>query len=103
MPAASGCRAADANHPPSDICPADRRCFVAARLDAIQEVREIGFQVYRIVVRRHTVDARSTILAGYPVGFFHPLQIDDVVQRTAPLLVSFLPVQLSVVVSWTGL
>jgi hypothetical protein len=47
-----------------NICPADRRCFVATRLDAIQEVQEIGFQVCRIVVRRHTVDARSTILAG---------------------------------------
>ena len=58
-----------------------RRRFVAARLDAIQEVQEIGLQVCRIVGRRHTVDARSTILAGEPVGLLHPFQIDDVVQR----------------------
>ena len=53
----------------------------ATRFDAVQKVQEIGFQVCRIVVRRHTVDARSTILAGQPVGFFHPFQIYDVVQR----------------------
>jgi len=64
-----------------NIGPAHRRRLVTTRLDAIQEVQEIGFQVCRIVVRRHTVDARSTILAGEPVGFLHPFQIDDVVQR----------------------
>src|SRR6516165_153451 len=64
-----------------NICPTHWRRLVATRLDAIQEVQEIGFQVCRIVVRHHTVDARSTILAGEPVGFFHPFQIDDVVQR----------------------
>ena len=64
-----------------NICPPHWRRFVAARLDAIQEVQEIGFQVFRIVDRRHTVDARSTILACEPVGFFHPFQVDDVVQR----------------------
>src|SRR6476661_10012361 len=47
-----------------NICPADRRRFVATRLDAIQEVQEIGLQVCRILVRHHTVDARSTILPG---------------------------------------
>ena len=39
---------------------------------ATQEVQEIGFQVYRIVVRLHTVDARSTILAGEPVDSANP-------------------------------
>jgi hypothetical protein len=53
--------------------------LIATRLDATQEVQEIGFQVCRVVGRRHTVDARSTILAGEPVGFLHPFQIDDVV------------------------
>src|SRR5216684_6687219 len=47
-----------------NICPPHWRRFVAAGLDAIQEIQEIGFQVFRIVGRRHTVDARSTILAG---------------------------------------
>src|SRR6516162_9768981 len=47
-----------------DICPADRRRSVATGFYAIQEVQEIGLQVLRIFVRRHTVDARSTILAG---------------------------------------
>jgi hypothetical protein len=51
----------------------------SARLYAIQEVQEIGIQVYRIVVRRHVVDARSTVLAGEPISLFHPLQINDVV------------------------
>jgi hypothetical protein len=55
-----------------NICPTHWRRYVATRPDAIQEVQEIGFQVCRIVVRRHTVDARSTILAGQPAGFFHP-------------------------------
>src|SRR6266705_2839967 len=64
-----------------NVCPTHWRRFVATRLDAIPEVQEIGFQVCRVVGRRHTVDARSTILAGEPVGFFHPFQIDDVVQR----------------------
>jgi hypothetical protein len=65
-----------------DVCPAHWRCCVATRLDAIQEIQEIGFQVCRIVGRRHTVNARSTILAGEPVGFFHPFQVDDAVQRS---------------------
>src|SRR5215467_4699393 len=46
-----------------------------------QDAKEIGFQVCRIVRGRYTVDSRSTILAGEPIGFFHPFQIDDVVQR----------------------
>jgi hypothetical protein len=33
---------------------------IAAQLDAIQEVQEIGLQVRRIVGRCHTVDARRT-------------------------------------------
>ena len=64
-----------------NICPADRRRFVATRLDAIQEVQEIGFQVCRVVCGRYIVGSRGTILAGEPIGFFHPFQIDDVVQR----------------------
>src|ERR1700732_5159492 len=64
-----------------NICPTHWRRSVATRLDAIQEVQEIDFQVCRIVGRRHTVDAGSTILAGEPVSLFHPFQIDDVVQR----------------------
>ena len=72
---------ADASHPLSECMSDALARFVATRLDAIQEVQEIGFQVFLIVGRRHTVDARSTFLAGEPVGFFHPFQIDDVVQR----------------------
>src|SRR6266404_3011280 len=64
-----------------NIGPTHRRRLVATRLDAIQEAQEIVLQVCRIVVRRHTVDARCTILAGEPVGLFHPFQVDDVVQR----------------------
>src|SRR5215813_4715838 len=64
-----------------DVHPPDRRRLIAARLDALQEVRKIGLQVLLILCRRHTVDTGSTILAGEPVGFPHPLQIEDVVQR----------------------
>ena len=64
-----------------NVHPPDRRCLVAAGHDALQEVRKIGLQVLRVLRRRHTVDAGSTILAGEPVGFLHPFQIDDVVQR----------------------
>ena len=68
-------------HPPSDVCPADRRRLIAAGLDALQEVQKIGLQVRLIVRRRHAVDAGRTILAGQPVGLLHPFQVDDVVQR----------------------
>src|ERR1700682_696016 len=55
-----------------NIYPPDRRRFIPARLDAFQEVQKIGLQVLRIVCCCHTVDARSTILAGEPVGLLHP-------------------------------
>src|SRR6516162_855873 len=64
-----------------DVYPSDRRRLITARLDALQEVRKIGLQVLRILGRRHTIDAGSTLLAGEPVGFPHPFQIEDVVQR----------------------
>src|SRR5215510_3165157 len=64
-----------------DVHPPDRRRLIAARLDALQEVRKIGLQVLRILCRCHTIDAGSTILAGEPVGFPHPFQVEDVVQR----------------------
>src|SRR6516162_294876 len=64
-----------------DVCPSDRRCLITARLDALQKVRKIGLQVLRIFCRRHTVGAGCTILAGEPVRFPHPFQVDDVVQR----------------------
>src|SRR5215470_4386332 len=59
----------------------DRRRLITTRLDALQEVRKVGLQVLRILCCRHTVGSGSTILAGEPVGFPHPLQIEDVVQR----------------------
>src|SRR5262245_4010626 len=64
-----------------NICPPDRRCLIATRLDALQKVQQIGLQVGRVVGRCHTVNAGGTILAGKPVGFLQPFQIDDVVQR----------------------
>jgi len=38
-------------------------------------------QVHVIICRRNAVDAGSTVLAGQPIGLFHPVQIDDVVER----------------------
>src|SRR5215472_3216061 len=64
-----------------DVYPPDRRRLITARLDALQEVRQVGLQVLLILCRRHTVDTGGIILAGEPVGFPHPLQIEDVVQR----------------------
>ena len=64
-----------------DVGPAHRRCVIAARANAIQEVRQIGLEVRFVVRRRHAVDARGTILARQPVSLLHPVQIDDVVQR----------------------
>src|SRR5262245_492473 len=64
-----------------DVYPPDRRRLVAAGLYAVHEVNKIGLKVFRILRRRHTVDTGSTILAGEPEGFLHPLQVDDVVQR----------------------
>src|SRR5215471_587538 len=64
-----------------NVRPAHWRRLVATRLDAVQEVQEIGFQVSRIGVRHHAVDAGCSILAGEPVGLLHPFQIDEVVQR----------------------
>src|SRR5215470_17639376 len=64
-----------------DVHPPDRWRLVAAGLDALQEVRKIGLQVLRVLCRHDTVDTGSTILAGEPVGFPHPFQVEDVVQR----------------------
>src|SRR5262249_34902596 len=64
-----------------DVHPPDRRCLVAAGLDALQEVPKVGLQVLRVLCRCHTIDAGSTVLAGEPVGFPHPIQVEDVVQR----------------------
>src|SRR5262245_38760139 len=66
---------------PLGILEVRERRLIAARLDALQEVRKIGLQVLRILCRCHTIDAGSTILAGEPVGFPHPFQVEDVVQR----------------------
>jgi hypothetical protein len=52
---------------------------IAARLDAFQEIHKIDLQVLRVLGRRHPVGARGTVLAGEPVGFLHPFQIEDVV------------------------
>ena len=38
-------------------------------------------QVHVIICRRNAVDAGSTVLAGQAIGLFHPVQIDDVVER----------------------
>src|SRR5688572_20614892 len=59
-----------------NIGPAHRRGVVTARLDALQEAREIGLQVRLVVGRSHPIDARGTVLAGQPVGLLHPVQID---------------------------
>src|SRR5262245_19212549 len=64
-----------------DVHPPDRRCLVAAGLNALQEVPKVGLEVLRVLYRRDTVDTGSTIFAGEPVAFLHPFQIDDVVQR----------------------
>src|SRR5215467_13923088 len=64
-----------------DVHPPDRRCLVAAGLDALQKIQKVGLQVLRVLCRHDTVDTGSTILAGEPVGFPHPFQVEDVVQR----------------------
>ena len=64
-----------------DVRPAHRRCLVAAGLDAVQQVHRLASRFCRVVRRRHTVDARRTILAGEPPGLLHPFEIDDMVQR----------------------
>src|SRR3954453_16768496 len=68
-----------------NVGPADRRCLIPARLDAIEEVTKIGLQVRLIDRRRDTVDAGSPILAVQPVGLLHPVHIDDMVQRVQRL------------------
>ena len=64
-----------------NVRPAHRRCLVAAGFDATEEVHEIDLQVALVFVRRHTVDAGRTILAGERVGLQHPFHVDDVVQQ----------------------
>ena len=64
-----------------NVDPAHRRGDIAAGLDALQQVQKIGLKVRFVVGRCHSVDAGRTILARQPVGFLHPFQIDDVMQR----------------------
>src|SRR3954453_11983010 len=64
-----------------DVCPANRRRLVAARLDAIEEGPKIGLQLHLVGCRRNAVDARSTILTGQSVGLSHPVHVNDMVQR----------------------
>src|SRR5215212_3999317 len=64
-----------------DVAAAHRRSLVAARLDAVEEVEKVRLQRLRILGRRDPVDARRPILAGGPIGFQHPVQVEDVVQR----------------------
>src|SRR5713226_636358 len=64
-----------------DVRPAHRWCLVATGFDAIHQVQEIGRQVRIVGRRRYTVDAGRTILARQLVGFPHPFQVDDVMQR----------------------
>ena len=42
---------------------------------------KIGLQVRLVDRCRDAVDAGRTILACQPVGLFHPVHVDDVVQR----------------------
>src|SRR5258708_8442809 len=72
-----------------DVASAHRRCLIATGLDAFEKVHKVGLQVRLVALRRHTVDAGRAILAGQLVGFLHPFQVDDVVQREqrcSPLL-----------------
>ena len=64
-----------------NVDPAHRRSDIAAGLDALQEVQQIGLQVRLVVRRRHTVDAGRSILARQPIRLLHPFQVDDMVQR----------------------
>jgi hypothetical protein len=64
-----------------DVAAAHRRSSVATRLDAVEEVEKVRLQLFRIVGRRGSVDARRAILAGSSIGFQHPFQIEDVMQR----------------------
>jgi hypothetical protein len=58
-----------------------RRRLVAAGFDALQEVPQVGLKVRLVFRRRHSVDARRPILAGPYVGFSHPFEVDDMLQR----------------------
>src|ERR1700692_532686 len=60
---------------------AHRWRFVASGFDAVQEVPKVGLEVCLIILRSHAVDARCPILAGSYVGFSHPFEVDDMVQR----------------------
>jgi hypothetical protein len=64
-----------------DVDPTDRRGVVAAGFDAAEKINQVGLQVRLVFGRRHPVDAGGAILAGQPVGFPHPVQIDDMMQR----------------------
>src|SRR5580704_876595 len=60
---------------------AHRWRFVASGFDALQEAPKVGLEVCLIILRSHAVDARCPILAGSYVGFSHPFEVDDMVQR----------------------
>ena len=64
-----------------DVVPSHRWRDIPARLDAHQEIHEIGLQVCFVVVRCHAVDARRAILARPSKRLKHPFEVDQVMQR----------------------
>ena len=68
----------------------------------------IGLHVHFVDCRRDAVDAGSTVLAGQPIGLFHPVQVDDgswwsVSKSAVPAVSSSSQVGYPLSVLWTGL
>src|SRR5262249_24433103 len=64
-----------------DVGSAHRRRLIAPGFDALQEVPKVCLEVRLIVLGRDAIDARRSILAGPYVGFSHPFEVEDMIQR----------------------
>src|SRR6516164_1905588 len=64
-----------------DVGSAYRWRLIVPGFDALQEVPKVCLEVRLIVPGRDTIDTCCSILAGPYVGFSHPFEVDDMVQR----------------------
>ena len=67
-----------------DVHSPHRRRPIAPGLRAIEERREVGLELLRVLIRALSVDAPGTVLARTAIGLAQPVHIDVVRQCVQP-------------------